>query len=163
MREIKTLCYPEDFRITTTATKIDVRSLLQEFVDAVSFYAFFSGQADQAGAVQVDIIWDCLLSDKGNAIKGVAMSDITRFYMSFFTALYYEEDLSDKEKLKRSRIIMRQWENEYAMVNDISSEIRLEDGSVLELSFDFKMVCKISGLLPEEILEYFMGCFRLKK
>ena len=159
------LLYTEDFNVACAISYLKQEDVLRYFINRVSFYAFNGGEMEAVALSSTHIILDC----REFAQAGVTpVSDrkvrlISIKYISLLSDLAANTHLSTVDKMKESFYIMQEWETEMMPLVDFPKTFYLDEDQFLVLTFDFNLVCRMNGLNPQQVLQYFIDRISLAR
>jgi hypothetical protein len=157
------LSYTEDFVIACTINNLNYTELLQYFIDHVSFYGFIGGDVAAAYLWATTV---CIESreDIGREVKVVTdktVKQISLKYIQMLTALIRQTDHLATET--KSRELMKAWSGEMLFLTNYLGNVELAGTAKLSLSFDFNLLCSMSGITIQEQLQYFIDHISLAR
>ncbi len=159
------LIYTEDFRVACTINYLKQEEVLQYFIDRVSFYAFNGGEMEAVALCATNIIIDCKEA-LGAEISPVTDRKVQRIfikYIGLLSDLNENPYLSTVDKMKENFRLMQEWETEMGPLTDYPRAFYPDEEQVLVLTFDFNLLCKMNGLEPVEVLQYFIDHISLAR
>jgi len=152
------LTYTEDFRIACAINYLKQEEVLQYFINRVSFYAFNGGEMEAAALWATHILVDCknLTGAEVVAVTNRKVQRIAIKYISLLSDLNVNTYLSTVDKMKESFYMMQEWEAEMLPLVDFPRTFYLNEEIFLVLTFDFNLLCRMNGLHPQQVLQYFI-------
>lgn len=159
------LLYTEDFSVACAISYMKQEDVLQYFINRVSFYAFNGGEMEAVALWATRIIVDC----KENYQAEVTPANDRRIqrisikYISLLSDLTENTHLSTVDKMKESFYIMQEWEAEMMPFADFPKTLFLSEERFLVLTFDFNLLCRMNGLNPQQVLQYFIDRISLAR
>ncbi|QNK62158.1 hypothetical protein H7F33_16655 [Pedobacter sp. PAMC26386] len=153
------LNYTEDFRVACTINNLKHEEVLQFFINKVSFYAFNGGEMGAVSLWSTSIVVDCKAAVHGEtqAVTDRKVKRISLKYILMLGELNDNAYLSTVDKMKESYLLMKEWENDMLPLVDYSTSFQLEHDRSLFLTFDFNLLCRMNGIVAEQVLQYFMN------
>lgn len=159
------LNYTQEFRIACKINNLKHEELLQYFVNHVSFYAFIGGDMRAINLWATTVCIEC--KDKlGGTIKAVSnpgLKEISLKYIRGLTALSVENGLSKHLEAGKSIVLMKEWADEMLPLTDYPASIYIDEEKVLNLTFDFNLLCRMNGFESESLLQYFIDNISLAR
>jgi hypothetical protein len=152
------LKYTEDFRVACAINYLKEDEVLQYFINRVSFYAFNGGEMEAVALLATNIVLDCK-NVAGGEIIAVTDRKVQRIsikYIRLLSDLNANTYLSTIDKMKESFYIIQEWEAEMLPLVDYPKTFYLDEGRSLILTFDFNLLCRMNGLHPQQVLQYFI-------
>ncbi|SEB12287.1 hypothetical protein [Pedobacter hartonius] len=152
------LTYTEDFRIACEVNYFKQKEVLQYFINRVSFYAFNGGEMEAAALWATQILLDCknLIGGEVIPLTNRKVKRIAIKYIFLLNDLNENTYLSTVDKMKESFCIMQEWEAEMLPLVDYPRTFYLNEEIFLVLTFDFNLICRMNGLQPQQVLQYFI-------
>jgi len=159
------LVYAEDFRIACAINYLKQEDVLQYFIDRVSFYAFNGGEMEAVALWATTIIIDCkeAYSGKVVAVTDKKIQRISIKYIGLLSDLNMNDHLSTVDKMKESFYLIKEWEAEMSPIANYPGTFQLNEEQFLVLTFDFNLLCKMNGVEPAEVLQYFVNNISLAR
>lgn len=151
--------YTEDFTVACGINYLKPDDVLQSFINRVSFYAFNGGEVEAIALWATNIVVDCkvALNAEVAAVRDRKIQRIVIKYVSLLSELNDDRHFSLVEKLKESRSLMEEWENEMQPLTDFPLSLQPSEGTELQLTFDFNLLCRMNGLNPVQVLQYLIS------
>lgn len=159
------LIYAEDFTVACAINHLKREEVLQYFINRVSFYAFNGGEMEAVALWATDIVIDCKEA-YGSHIIPVTDKKVQRIsvkYIMLLSELSESNHLSTVDKMKESFYLMQEWETEMMPLVDYPKTFQLDDDRFLIFTFDFNLLCRMSGVGPEQVLQYFIDHISLAR
>lgn len=162
IRQIK-LSYKEDFRIACMINHLNYKSVLQYFVDHVSFYVFIGGNMASAYIWATAVCVECreAIGEKKEPVKDQHTQQVSLKHIKLLAAVIADSDLTDK--IAKSKSVMKEWSAEMPKLQDYFHEIMLANEGSLQLSFDFNLLCSLNGISVQNLLQYFIDHISLAR
>ncbi|WP_158796886.1 hypothetical protein [Pedobacter sp. L105] len=159
------LNYTDEFKIACKINNLHFEELLQYFIDHVSFYAFIGGNMESVYLWATTVSIDCKDFQGGQieTITDQRIQQISLKYIRKLTSLNLEPDLPESLETNKSVTIMREWAAEMLPLTDYLSEIKTQTGELLQLTFDFNMLCRMNGIEVQHLLQYFISTISLAR
>lgn len=164
-REKFGLTYTEDFRVACTINYLKQEEVLQYFINRVSFYAYIGGEMEAVALWATSIIDDCKKASptEVTAVNSKKIKYIFIKYFGLLSDLNANTHFTTVEKMKESFEIMQEWEAEMLPLVDYPKTLYLDEERFLLLTFDFNLLCKMSGLDVVQVLQYFIDQISLAR
>jgi len=159
------LVYTEDFSVACAINYLKQEEVLQYFINRVSFYAFNGGEMEAVALWATRIIVDCkeIVKAEITPVNDRKLQRISIKYISLLSDLIDNTYLSTVDKMKESFYIMQEWETEMMPLVDFPKTFYLNEERFLILTFDFNLLCKMNGLNPQQVLQYFIDSISLAR
>lgn len=159
------LVYTEDFKVACAINYLKQVDVLQYFIDKVSFYAFNGGEMEAVTMWATNIVIDCkeAYNAKIIAVNDKRIQRISIKYIGELSDLRMNSDLSTVDKMKESSSLVQEWEAEMGPIANYPKTFQLSEEQFLILTFDFNLLCKMNGVAPAEVLQYFINQISLAK
>lgn len=158
------LNYTEEFKIACKINNVKAEELLQFFIDHVSFYTFIGGEMELVYQWATKVATDCTTTFDGiiSKISDVEIQGITLKYIKILTSLSLNDHLSKGSKAKQSALYIKAWSDE--MLPLTNYETTFDTGPhLLQISFDFNLLCRVHGLSSGELLQCFINNISLAR
>jgi hypothetical protein len=84
-------------------------------------------------------------------------------YISLLSDLMDNPYHSTVDKMKESFYIMEEWEAEMMPLMDFPKTFYLDEERFLILTFDFNLLCRMNGLNPQQVLQYFIDMISMAR
>lgn len=159
------LNYTEDFRVACAINGLKHSNVLQYFVNKVSFYAFNGGEMEPLILWATDIVIDCkedadiqVAAEKDGRVRRTALK-----YILLLNDLSEDMRISDTDKVKESEGVIKEWAEELLPHDDYPEAFQLENSELVNLTFDFCLVCRMNGLSVQQVLQYYMDHISLPR
>ncbi|WP_158796885.1 hypothetical protein [Pedobacter sp. L105] len=152
------LNYAEDFTIACAINYLKREEVLQYFINRVSFYAFNGGEMEAVALWATGIVIECKEA-YGSRIIAVTDKKVQRIsvkYVTLLSELSASEKPSTVDKMKESFYLMQEWETEMMPLVDYPKTFGLDEDNFLMLTFDFNLLCRMNGVNPNQVLQYFI-------
>lgn len=159
------LNYTEDFRVACTINYLKQEEVLQYFINRVSFYAYIGGEMEAVALWATSIIDDCKKAAQAEVVA-VTSKKVKYIFIKYFgllSDLNANVHFSTVDKMKESFDIMQEWEAEMQPLVDYPKTIYLDKERFLVLTFDFNLLCRMSGLDVVQVLQYFIDQISLAR
>jgi len=159
------LIYTEDFSVACAISYLKQEEVLQYFINKVSFYAFNGGEMEALALWATRIIVDCreFAATEIEPVNDRKQQRIAIKYISLLSDLADNTYHSTVDKMKASVEIMQDWEAEMMPLADFPRTFYLNDDHFLVLTFDFNLLCRMNGLNPQQVLQYFIDRISLAR
>ena len=159
------LIYTEDFSVACAINYLKQEEVLQYFINRVSFYAFYGGEMEAVALWATRIIIDCkeLAQAEVVPVNDRKLQRISIKYISLLSDLVDNSYHSTVDKMKESFYIMREWEAEMMPLVDFPKTFYLDEERFLILTFDFNLLCRMNGLSPQQVLQYFIDMISIPR
>jgi len=159
------LNYTEDFRIACKINNLKHEELIQYFIDHVSFYTFIGGELGPVNQWATKVCIDCkdlfggvVARENDNEIRRISLK-----YIKKLTALSLGDEFTIEENVLRSDDLIEQWAHEMSPLTNYTMEFDAGEGEILYLSFEFNLLCKMNGVILEQLLQCFIDSISLAK
>ena len=159
------LNYTEDFRIACKINNLKHEELIQYFIDHVSFYTFIGGELGPVNQWATKVCIDCkdlfggvVARENDNEIRRISLK-----YIKKLTALSLGDEFTVEENVLRSDDLIEQWAHEMSPLTNYTMEFDAGEGEILYLSFEFNLLCKMNGVILEQLLQCFIDSISLAK
>jgi len=159
------LALTEDFRVACTISNLKHEEVLQYFINRVSFYAFNGGEMEAVSLWATSIMVDCK-KETGAVVEAVMDKKVQRISLKYILLLGDLNDntyLSTVDKMKESFLLMKEWEADMAPLVKYPVSFELDEYRSLVLTFDFNLLCRMNGITPVQILQYFVNKISLAR
>jgi len=163
LREEMKLNYTEDFRIACKINNLKHEELIQYFIDHVSFYTFIGGEMGPVHQWATKVCIDCkdlfegeVARENDNDIRRISLK-----YIKKLTALSLGDEFTVEEKMLHSDDLIEQWSQEMLPLTSYITELYTGEGQILYLSFEFNLLCKMNGVILEQLLQCFIDSISL--
>jgi len=165
LKEEMKLNYTEDFRIACKINNLKHEELIQYFIDHVSFYTFIGGEMGAVNQWATKVCIDCkdlfgavVERENDNEIRRISLK-----YIKKLTALSLEDEFTVEEKVLQSDDLIEQWSYEMLPLTNYKTEFATGEGEILYLSFELNLLCKMNGVILEQLLQCFIDSISLSK
>ncbi|MGY0040373.1 hypothetical protein [Pedobacter sp. NJ-S-72] len=151
------LNYTQEFKIACKINNLKPEELLQYFISHVSFYAFIGGnmEAIYLWATTVCIDFKEEYGGEPHPVTDHRIQEISLKYIKKLTALNMNYEAPETLENYNSVFIMKEWAAEMLPVTDYEKQVQSSDGVLLNLTFDFNLVCRMNGTEIQGLLQYF--------
>jgi hypothetical protein len=159
------LIYTEDFSAACAIKYLKREEVLQYFINRVSFYAFNGGEMEAIALWATRIILDCKEYSEAEVVplNDRRLQRISIKYISLLSDLVENTYHSTVDKMKESFNIMQEWEAEMMPLVDFPKTFYLDEERFVILTFDFNLLCRMNGLNPQQVLQYFVDMISLAR
>lgn len=157
-RQIK-LNYTQEFKIACKINNLKPEELLQYFISYVSFYAFIGGNMEPMYLWATTACIDFKEAHGGQPqpVNDHRIQEICLKYIKKLTALNMSSVTYKIIAHYKIVSLMKEWSSEMLPITDYELEIQTSGGYLLELTFDFNLVCRMNGTKIEGLLQYFIN------
>ena len=159
------LNFTEDFKIACKINNLKHEELIQYFVDHVSFYTFIGGEMGPVNQWATKVCIDCenvfdgiVDRENDNEIRRISLK-----YIKKLTALSLGDEITAEEKMMHSGVLIEQWSQEMSPLTNYKKELDLGEGKLLYLTFEFSLLCKMNGVIFEQLIQCFIDSISLAK
>lgn len=152
------LKYPDHVIAAAVITGLDIKNVLQEFIDSTSFYSFYSQKIDEFQNQIIEEVLD-LIEQYYHAYSTVKAPDsrpLSAKYLQQIHELKSRIDLTAAEKEVYSTGLMEKWAQELSPLIQLPAKVGLEQNNSVAISFEFNMMCSLCRMKPEHALSQFM-------
>ena len=159
------LTYTEDFKIACKINNLKHEELLQYYIDHVSFYAFIGGETDLVyhWANQVNIECEKIFDGVTDEHVNDSIQKIILKYVKQLAGLSINDKLSKEDKIESSVVIMKAWSIEMIPLINYERQFNIGDGHLLDLTFDFNLLCRVNGISLTQSLQWFIDNISLAR
>lgn len=159
------LTYADDFSMACTINNLKQEEVLQYFINRVSFYAFNGGEMEPVALWATNVVVDCKQAYHAQ-VKATYDKRVQRIsirYIGLLSDLEADIQLSVADKMKKSFYLMKDWEEEMLPHVDYPKTYELDEDHFLILTFDFNLLCRMNGVSPQQVLQYFVDKISLAR
>jgi len=163
-RQIK-LDYTREFTIACKINNLKPIELLQYFINHVSFYAFIGGEIDVTYLWATTVCID-FKEEYGGEVLRVTVPEIQEIslkYIKKLTALNLNGPPFSDTAAFQSILIMDEWSSEMLPYTDYEAEVMVINRELLNLTFDFNLICRMNGSEIQDLLQYFIDKISLAR
>lgn len=163
-RQIK-LNYTQEFKIACKINNLKPEELLHYFISYVSFYAFIGGNMEPMYLWATTACIDFKEAHGGQPqpVNDHRIQEICLKYIKKLTTLNMSSGTYKIIAHYKIVSLMKEWSSEMLPITDYELEIQTDDGNLLELTFDFNLVCRMNGTKIQELLQYFINQISLAR
>ncbi|QNK62159.1 hypothetical protein H7F33_16660 [Pedobacter sp. PAMC26386] len=157
-RQIR-LNYTQEFKIACKINNLRHEELLQYFISHVSFYAFIGGsmEAIYLWATTVCIDFKEEYGGEAHPVTDQRIQEVSLKYIKKLTALNMDHGSPKTIAYYKNVFIMKEWASEMLPITDYEAAVETVDGGLLQLTFDFNLVCRMNGTQIQGLLQYFIN------
>lgn len=157
------LNYAEEFRVACTVNNLRYEEVLQHFIDSVSFYVFIGGEIDAASQWATQVMVECRdnFDSKPVMVDNEELRRTCIKYVELLMELSNSTHLSAKAKVRKSYSVMQSWSQALAEQAEYQQQVEVNSNYELSISFDFNLLCLMTGICAEQALQYFIDTVSL--
>ncbi|MBB5636157.1 hypothetical protein HDE68_002045 [Pedobacter cryoconitis] len=157
--------YTQEFKIACKINNLRPEDLLQYFINHVSFYAFIGGnmEAIYLWATTVCIDFKEEYGGEPQPVTDHRIQEISLKYIKMLTALNMDDGAPKTLEHYNSVSIMKEWSVEMSPITNYETYVQISDEVLLQLTFDFNLVCRMNGTEIQGLLQYFINRISLAR
>lgn len=152
------LNYTEEFRVACTINNLKFEEVLQLFINHVSFYVFYGGEMDLIYQLSTQVLTDFKLKFNPKVLdsSNCAFGSIAKSYIEKLMILSADPELTVRMRASKSISIMENCSNDLQVLLDTPDKIGINGRCILDMPFNFNLLCELNGIDSKLLLQYFI-------